>query len=87
MMVPLTAGRPQLKLNEPDELTVSGRSMNVYDIVMKMEDDGYKYYKNLVNTATLPGLKTIFTSMAEDEQKHFDILENVYNFVNAPRMG
>jgi rubrerythrin len=44
---------------------------------MEMEDTGCKYYKNLASAATLPGLKTIFTSLAEDEQKHFEIFKSL----------
>jgi rubrerythrin len=47
--------------------------MNVFDFALQMEDDGCKYYKKLASAATLPGLKTIFTSLAEDEQKHAEI--------------
>ena len=42
--------------------------MNVFDFAMEMEDNGYVYYSNLARTATLPGLKTIFSSLAEDER-------------------
>ncbi len=44
--------------------------MNIYDFAIQMEDDGYEYYIELANSATLPGLKTIFTSLAADELKH-----------------
>lgn len=47
--------------------------MNVFEFAMQMEDDGCKYYENLANSATVPGLKTIFMSLAEDEQKHAEI--------------
>lgn len=51
--------------------------MNVFDFAMEMEDSGYDYYKNLASTATLPGLMTIFTSLAEDERKHFEIFRSL----------
>ncbi len=51
--------------------------MNVFDFAMEMEDNGYKYYKSLASAATLPGLKTIFTSLAEDELKHFAIFRDL----------
>lgn len=47
--------------------------MNVFDFAIGMEDDGYKYYMNLAGSATVPGLKTIFTSLADDELKHAEI--------------
>jgi len=48
--------------------------MNIFDFAIQMEDDGYAYYKELASTAKLPGLKTIFTSLADDELKHAGIL-------------
>ena len=51
--------------------------MNVYDFAMEMEDSGKAYYENLASAASLPGLKTIFTRLAEDEQQHFEIFRNL----------
>ena len=47
--------------------------MNIFDFAIKMEQDGKAYYEKLAKDATLPGLQTIFASLAEDEQKHYDI--------------
>ena len=49
--------------------------MNVFDAAMKMEDEGYEYYTSLARAATVPGLKTIFSSLAEDEQRHKEIFQ------------
>ena len=46
--------------------------MNVFDFAMKMELQGKACYENLAASAREPGLKTIFTGLAEDEQKHYD---------------
>lgn len=46
--------------------------MIIFDFAIKMEQDGKTYYEKLAKGATLPGLKTIFARLAEDEQKHFD---------------
>ena len=60
--------------------------MNVFDFAMEMEDSGCKYYKNLAGAATLPGLKTIFVSLAEDEQKHFEIFKSLKAGAQAQTM-
>ncbi|HWI41429.1 MAG TPA: ferritin family protein [Verrucomicrobiae bacterium] len=49
--------------------------MDVLDFALKMETDGKAYYQQLADKATVPGLKTIFTMLAEDEQKHYDIFQ------------
>ena len=51
--------------------------MNVFDFAMNMESSGREYYENLAKTANLPGLQTIFTRLAEDEQRHYDIFREL----------
>jgi rubrerythrin len=51
--------------------------MNVFDFALDMEDAGRDYYERLATNATLPGLKSIFTSLAEDERKHFVIFQQL----------
>ena len=51
--------------------------MNVFDFAMEMEDNGCEYYTNLAKTSVVPGLKSIFTSLAEDEQKHFNLFRSL----------
>jgi len=46
--------------------------MNVFDFAMKMEVDGKAYYEKLARETSLPGLRTIFNRLAEDEQKHYE---------------
>ena len=49
--------------------------MNVLDFAIEMENDGFAYYKDLADSSTLPGLKTIFTSLAADELKHAEVFK------------
>ena len=58
--------------------------MNVFDFAMQMEDSGYEYYTGLARAATLPGLKTIFTGLAEDEKKHREIFRVLKKGAPAP---
>ena len=51
--------------------------MNVLDLAMEMENNGREYYENLAKVAKLPGLKTIFKRLAEDEQKHYEIFQEL----------
>lgn len=62
--------------------------MNVFDFAMKMEMDGKAFYEKLAKESTIPGLKTIFTRLAEDEQKHFEIFQALQNkSADAPAMN
>jgi len=51
--------------------------MNVFDFAMKMELDGKAYYEKLAMETPSVGLKTIFTMLAADEQKHYDVIQDI----------
>jgi rubrerythrin len=61
--------------------------MNVFDFAMKMEEDGKTYYEKLASQTSHPGLKTIFTRLAEDEQKHYEIFQKLKSSGIAPAMS
>jgi len=48
--------------------------MNIFEFAMKMELDGKAYYEKLAAETAVAGLKTILTSLAADEQKHYDTI-------------
>jgi rubrerythrin len=54
-----------------------GMAMNILDFAMKMELDGKAYYEKLADETIVDGLKSIFTSLATDEQKHFEIIQGI----------
>jgi rubrerythrin len=51
--------------------------MNVFDYAMKMELQGLTIYQNLAAATQVAGLKTIFTGLAADEQKHYDLFRKM----------
>ncbi len=51
--------------------------MNVFDFAMKMEKDGKAFYEEMSKRSSITGLKNIFSMLAEDEQKHYDIIQNL----------
>jgi len=60
--------------------------MNVFDFAMRMEVDGKAYYEKLARETPLPGLRTIFTRLAEDEQKHYETFKTLKGGGKAPAM-
>jgi rubrerythrin len=60
--------------------------MNLFDFAMKMEADGKAYYEKLARQSSLAGLRTIFTRLAEDEQKHYEIFQALLTSGKAPTM-
>jgi len=51
--------------------------MNVFDLAMEMEKDGEKYYRHLAEKTTNSGMKNILGMLAEDEVKHFQVLQKL----------
>lgn len=60
--------------------------MNVLDYAMQMEVDGQAYYQQMAEKTRLPGLKTIFTRLADDEKKHYDIFKQLKEGQPTPEM-
>ncbi len=60
--------------------------MDVFAFAMKMEQDGKSYYLQLAAGTAIIGLKTIFTMLAEDEQKHYDVIRNMKDNAKANPM-
>jgi rubrerythrin len=52
-------------------------TVNVFDFAMDMELKGKAAYENLAASSEVPGLRTIFQGLANDEQKHYEILQSL----------
>jgi len=53
--------------------------MTIYEFGMQMEKDGEMYYRELAQKTEDIGLQHILTLLAEDEVKHYAILESFKN--------
>lgn len=51
--------------------------MDVFEFALKMEMDGKAYYEKLKDETDVIGLKTIFTNLAADEQKHYETIQSI----------
>lgn len=51
--------------------------MNVYEYAMKVEKEGESYYREMASAATNSGLKRIFTMLADEEVKHYNVFKNM----------
>lgn len=51
--------------------------MNIYQFAMQMEKDGEKYYRQLAKTCPVSGLARIFIMLAEEEIKHYYVVERL----------
>lgn len=53
--------------------------MDTLEYAKQMELDGQQYYRDLALSTPNKGLKSIFTMLAEDEGRHYDVLCNLKN--------
>lgn len=61
--------------------------MNIYEFAMQMEKDGERYYRQLAEESTIPGLGNIFTMLADEEVKHFNIIEEINRKEQDPQLA
>lgn len=61
--------------------------MNIYQFAMQMEKDGEDYYHQLTKEATVPGLAKIFTMLAGEERKHYDVVEKLSRKEKNPQLA
>lgn len=55
-----------------------------YRHAMKLEADSFRLYEEAAEQEQRAVVKELLLKIAEEEHKHFIILENIYQFVNAP---
>jgi rubrerythrin len=51
--------------------------MKIFELAKQVEKNGEKFYSDLVDKATDVGLKNIFTLLAQDERKHYNVFESM----------
>ena len=58
--------------------------MNVYEYAMKVEKEGEAYYRELAAMSPNKGLKKIFSILADEEVKHYNIFKNMLKKSDIP---
>ena len=51
---------------------------------MKLEADSVRFYEEMAQKEQSPATKKILLQIAEEEKHHFNIVENIYDFVATP---
>jgi len=60
--------------------------MDIYQFAMKMEKDGENYYRELSKRTHQEGLRHILTFLANEEVKHYKVVEQLSRKVENPFM-
>lgn len=61
--------------------------MDIYQFAMKMEKDGENYYRELSKRTNNEGLWHILTFLANEEMKHYKVVELLSKKVEKPSMA
>lgn len=60
--------------------------MNIYQFAMQMEKDGENYYRVLAKESSVPGLSKIFLMLADEEVKHYNVIERLSRKEKNPQL-
>ena len=60
--------------------------MDVFEFAMQMEKDGEAYYRDLEKKCKNGGLKKIFTMLAGEEAKHYEIVKRLREKATLPEV-
>lgn len=71
-------------LTEKSAATQLRNDLDGYRYAMKLEADSFRFYEASANREPEPEARAILLKIADEEHKHFTVLRNVYDFVNAP---
>ncbi|PLX33644.1 MAG: hypothetical protein C0604_03280 [Clostridiales bacterium] len=63
-------------INRTDAILKGGLTMKIHDYAMEREEAAKEYYEILSECAKSAGIRKIFAALAEEEQKHFELLRN-----------
>jgi rubrerythrin len=65
-----------------EKAAASATDVDALKIAMKMEKEGYEFYKKAAAEATSPAEKALFECMANDEQEHYTIFQNTCSLLS-----
>ncbi len=60
--------------------------MDIYEFALQMEKDGENYYRELMNGCNNVGLRKIFLMLADEEVKHYRIIEQIRKKISLPKV-
>lgn len=56
--------------------------LEAFKIAMQMEKEGIGFYRKLLSEAITEKEKILFQKLMKEEEQHYEIFENTYNFLN-----
>jgi rubrerythrin len=77
MFIDLMAGKDLLDTMKED--------LDGYRLALKIEADSVRFYENAAKRERKESVKAILLRIADEEKEHFNIVENIFDFVLRPK--
>ncbi|MFH1753302.1 MAG: ferritin family protein [Candidatus Omnitrophota bacterium] len=58
--------------------------LKAYQIAMKMENEGYAFYKKVFESVSDPEIKELYKFLLSEEESHFEMISNTYEYLKDP---
>ncbi len=71
----------EMKDEMMQKVKATSDELEAFKIAMQMEKEGIEFYKKLLLDATSEKEKTLINTLIKEEEQHFEIFENTYNFL------
>jgi rubrerythrin len=72
----------KMKAEMMQKVEATSDELEAFKIAMQMEKEGLDFYRTLVLQAKTEKERLLFEKLAGEEQQHYDIFSNTYNFLS-----
>jgi rubrerythrin len=75
--------RPLLTVGEA--MDQFGSDSDLYTLSVREEEEEIRFYEELAEKSSDPATRNCLLMLADEERRHLNMVENIYDFVEAPR--
>ncbi len=72
----------EMKNEMMQKVAATTDELEAFKIAMQMEKSGMEFYKKAATGAKTDKEKSLFAKLIKEEQQHYDIFANTYNFIS-----
>jgi rubrerythrin len=72
----------ELKDKMSKRIKATSNEIDTLKIALDFENEGYKFYQKAVEEAQSETEKAFLEMLVKEEKRHFELLQNTYNFLN-----
>jgi rubrerythrin len=72
----------EMKDKMMEKVEATSDELEAFSIAMHMEKEGLEFYRKLSSESETEKEKALYEQLVKEEQQHYDIFANTYNFLN-----